>query len=280
MYVAGVDVGSTQTKAVILDMHRRIVARALIKTGAHIVKAAERAFQAALQEAGLHPDEVVYVVGTGYGRYKVTFGHMQVTEISCHAKGAVFVFPGTRTVLDMRGQDTKAIRVDARGEVLDFCMNDKCAAGTGRFLEAAAEVMGLTLDEIGPISLQSERPVKMTNVCTVFVESEILSHLAWGRRREDILRGVHHSIATRAVGLLRRVGIEDEVTFTGGVSRNIGMVRALEEILGRKLNVSPESHFMGAIGAALFAWERAMVAHRSAAWATADDKRGGKAIGQ
>ena len=263
MYVAGVDVGSTQTKAVIMDMNRQIVARALIKTGANVVRAAERVFQVALAEAGIQPDEVVYIVGTGYGRYKVTFGHTQITEISCHARGAVFVFPGTRTVLDIGGQDTKAIKVDARGEVIDFCMNDKCAAGTGRFLEAAAEVMGLSLDAIGPVSLESQHPVKMTNVCTVFVESEILSHLAWGRKREDILRGVHHSIATRAVGLLRRVGIEDEITFTGGVSRNIGMVRALEEVLQRTINVSPESHYMGAIGAALFAWERVQAMERN-----------------
>ncbi len=265
MFVAGVDVGSTQTKAIIMDMQKRIVARSLIRTGANVVKAAERAFEVALKEADIHPDEVVYVIGTGYGRYKVTFGHAQVTEISCHAKGAAFVHPGTRTVLDIGGQDTKAMKIDDRGEVLDFCMNDKCAAGTGRFLEAAADVMGLSLDDIGEVSLQSQNPVKMTNVCTVFVESEILSHLAWGRKREDILRGVHHSIATRAVGLMRRVGIEDDITFTGGVSRNVGMVRALEEVLGRHVFVSPESHFMGAIGAALFAWERARagMAHSS-----------------
>ena len=256
MYVAGVDVGSTQTKAIVMDMQKRIVARALIRTGANVVKAAERAFEVALKSEDIHPDEVHYIVGTGYGRYKVVFGHAQITEISCHAKGAVFIHPETRTVLDIGGQDTKAMKVDPRGEVLDFCMNDKCAAGTGRFLEAAADVMGLALDEIGEVSLQSTKPVKMTNVCTVFVESEILSHLAWGRKREDILRGVHHSIGTRAVGLMRRVGIEDDVTFTGGVSRNVGMVKALEEVLGRPVFVSPESHYMGAIGAALFAWER------------------------
>lgn len=268
MYVAGVDVGSTQTKAVIMDMQKNIVARALIRTGANVVKAAERAFKKALEEADIHADEVIYVIGTGYGRYKVTFGHAQVTEISCHAKGAAFIHPGTRTVLDIGGQDTKAMKIDERGEVLDFCMNDKCAAGTGRFLEAAAEVMGLTLDEIGEVSLQAENPVKMTNVCTVFVESEILSHLAWGKKREDILAGVHRSIATRAVGLMRRVGIEDDITFTGGVSKNVGMVRALEAVLGRKVHVSPESHFMGAIGAALFAWERA----RAGLTGTADSR--------
>ncbi len=261
MYVAGVDVGSTQTKCVIMDMNKKIIGRALIRTGANVVKAAEKVFEKAITELDIHPDEVAYIVGTGYGRYKVVFGHAQITEISCHAKGAVFVFPNTRTVLDIGGQDTKAMKVDARGEVLDFCMNDKCAAGTGRFLEAAADVMGLSLEDIGPVSLESNKPIKMTNVCTVFVESEILSHLAWGKKREDILAGVHHSIATRAVGLMRRVGLEDEITFTGGVSKNIGMVRALEHVLGRKINVSSDSHFMGAIGAALFAWER--VSNRS-----------------
>lgn len=261
MYVAGVDVGSTQTKAIVMNLQKNIVARALIRTGANVIKAAEKSYQQALEEFGINADEVQYVVGTGYGRYKVTFGHAQITEISCHAKGSVYLFPGTRTVVDIGGQDTKGMRIDERGEVLDFCMNDKCAAGTGRFLEASAEVMGLTLQDIGPISMQSNQGVKMTNVCTVFVESEIMSHLAWGRKREDILKGVHHSIATRAAGLLRRVGIEDQITFTGGVSRNVGMVNALEQVLKHPINTSEESQFTGAIGAALFAWERAQAGH-------------------
>lgn len=257
MLVAGVDVGSTQTKAVLLDEGRRIVGRALTSTGAHVVRAAERSFETALEDAGVEAHDVGYVIGTGYGRYKVTFGNDQVTEISCHAKGAHFLFPCTRTVLDIGGQDTKAIRLDEQGEVTDFCMNDKCAAGTGRFLEAAAEVMELELDEIGPLALQARVPIKITNVCTVFVETEILSHLARGRKVSDVLAGVHRAIGRRAVGLMRRVGLEPEFTFTGGVSRNPGMCTALEERVGVKLNVSPESHYMGAIGAALFAWERA-----------------------
>ena len=190
------------------------------------------------------------------GRYRVPFGDAQVTEIGCHCRGAAFLFPSTRTVLDIGGQDTKAIKVK-EGEVADFCMNDKCAAGTGRFLQAAAEVLEVPLSEIGAVSLRAERPLKITNVCTVFVESEIMSHLARGRKVEEILRGVHHSIAARSVALLRRVGIEDELTFTGGVSRNIGMIQALEERLERKINVSEDSQFMGAIGAALHALDRA-----------------------
>lgn len=257
MIAAGVDVGSTQTKAVILDENERILATGLTNTGANVVKAAEKAFSLALKEAGLEEWEVDYVVGTGYGRYKVPFGNTQITEISCHAKGAIFLFPNTRTILDIGGQDTKGIKVGADGEVKDFCMNDKCAAGTGRFLEASAAVLGLTLDDLGEISLRAENPVKITNVCTVFVESEIMSHLAKGKNVEDIVRGVHNSISTRSIGLLRRVGIEEEVTFTGGVSRNAGMVQCIQAKLGIPLNVAPESQFIGAIGAALFALERA-----------------------
>lgn len=264
IYGAGVDVGSTQTKAVLVDQDRRIVARALIATGANVSRAGERAFLAACETAGLPREAVGYVVGTGYGRYKVTFGDAQITEITCHARGAHHVYPGTRTVIDMGGQDTKAIKVAPDGSVVDFSMNDKCAAGTGRFLSAAAEVIGVGLDDIGRLSLEARNPVRLTSVCTVFVESDIMSYLAQRKTVEDILGGVHKAIATRTMALVRRVGVEDEVSFTGGVSRNVGMVRALEAALGRPLNVSTEGHFMGALGAALFALERAEAAARDA----------------
>jgi predicted CoA-substrate-specific enzyme activase len=254
---AGVDVGSTQTKAVIVDASGAIVGRSLITTGANVSRAAETAFELAREAAGLPREAAGYVVGTGYGRYKVTFGDAQITEITCHARGAHSLFPATRTVVDMGGQDTKAIKVGPDGSVLDFAMNDKCAAGTGRFLSAAAEVTGLALEEIGPRSLLARSPVRLTSVCTVFVESDIMSYLAQKKSVEDILGGVHKAIATRTMALVRRVGVEPEVTFTGGVSRNEGMVRALEAVLGQPINVSPEGHFMGAIGAALFALERA-----------------------
>lgn len=252
-YAAGVDVGSTQTKAVIVDESGTIVARSLTETGANVTQAAETAFERALEEAGLEEREVEFVIGTGYGRYKVTFGNTQVTEISCHGRGAVHMFPGTRTVVDMGGQDTKAIRVSEEGEILDFCMNDKCAAGTGRFLGAASGALEIPLDELGPTALKGQRPVKISTTCTVFAESEVLSWLGKGKKIEDILLGVHQSIAARSAGLLRRVGVEDEVTFTGGVARNSAMVATLTERLGRPLNVSDESHYMGALGAALFA---------------------------
>jgi predicted CoA-substrate-specific enzyme activase len=258
IYAAGIDVGSTQTKGILLNEKFEIVARALTDTGAYVTKAAERCFVEALRASGVKREEVAYVVGTGYGRYKVTFGDAQITEISCHARGASYLFPRTRTVIDMGGQDAKGIRVGEGGEVKDFVMNDKCAAGTGRFLASAAEALGTSLDDIGEISLKAKNPVRLTTVCTVFVESDIMSYLAQNKKIEDILGGVHSAIAARTISLVRRVGIEPEVTFTGGVSRNIGMVRALEEKLGMRLNVSPDSHFVGALGASIFALERAL----------------------
>lgn len=252
-YAAGVDVGSTQTKAVVVDEDKNIVGRSLIDTGANVVLAAETSFAQALQQCGIGEEEVDYVVGTGYGRYRVTFGNTQVTEISCHGRGAVHMFPGTRTVVDMGGQDTKAISVSPIGEIVDFCMNDKCAAGTGRFLGAAAAALEIPLDELGPTALGHSRAVRISTTCTVFAESEVLSWLGKGKKMEDILWGVHESIASRSAGLLRRVGIQEEVTFTGGVTRNSAMVEALQQRLGLTLNIGEDSHYMGALGAALFA---------------------------
>ena len=172
------------------------------------------------------------------------------------------MFPGTRTVVDMGGQDTKAIRVSDDGEILDFCMNDKCAAGTGRFLGAASSALDIPLNELGPTALRGERPVKISTTCTVFAESEVLSWLGKGKKIQDILLGVHQSIAARSAGLLRRVGIEDQVTFTGGVAKNTAMISTLEDRLGLKLNVSDESHYMGALGAALFALDHVQASRR------------------
>jgi len=265
---AGVDVGSTQAKAVVLSDNGgvRILGRALVDTGANVQRAAERAFDRCCEASGVRGSDIGFVVGTGYGRYKIGFGNTQMTEISCHAKGASFLCPGTRTVIDMGGQDSKAISVGAKGEVLDFVMNDKCAAGTGRFLANSAEVMGISLDEVGPLSLQAKSPVKIATVCTVFVESDILSYLAQGKTAENILGGVHLAIAKRTLSLARRLNIEPEITMTGGVARNIGMVRALEEVLGQKMQVSPDAQFIGAIGAALFGLEKLDQSFEAGVW--------------
>ena len=254
-YSAGVDVGSTQTKAVVLDADGKVAGRALIDTGSDVGAAARSAFALAVAAADLEREDVGYIIGTGYGRFRVTFGDSQVTEISCHGRGAVHLFPGTRTVLDMGGQDTKAIRVSDEGDVLDFCMNDKCAAGTGRFLGAAAAALEIDLPNLGPTALRSQQPVKISTTCTVFAESEVLAWLGRGKKIEDILMGVHESIASRSIGLLRRVGIDEEVTFTGGVARNLAMIDVLNGRLGFPLNVSDDSHYIGAVGAALFAMD-------------------------
>jgi len=267
-YAAGVDVGSTQTKAVIVDERRRIAARALTMTGANVTRAAEQAFGEALRAADLEEREVQYVVGTGYGRYRVTFGNTQVTEISCHGRGAVHMFPRTRTVVDMGGQDTKAIRVSPTGEVEDFCMNDKCAAGTGRFLGAAAGALDIPLDALGATALRGEKAVKISTTCTVFAESEVLAWLGRGKKIEDILLGVHQSIAGRSAALARRVGLEEEITFTGGVAKNVAMIDALSRALGARLNVSDDSHYMGALGAALFGLDHVLAARAPAGGAT------------
>lgn len=258
-YFAGVDAGSTYTKAVLQDGEGKLVTTAIDMTGVNIVAAITKVYRSLLEKAGVSEGQVGYIVGTGYGRYKVTFGNSQVTEISCHAKGAHSLFPKTRTVLDMGGQDTKAIRINERGEVVDFCMNDKCAAGTGRFIEGSARALGLSLAEVGDTSMKSNKPVKISATCAVFAEMETQEQLAWGNKLEDILYGVHVSIASRSIGLLRRVGIEQEVTFTGGVSLNKGMVRCIEEQLGSRVNTDPLTMYCGAMGAAQFAREKALL---------------------
>lgn len=250
--VAGVDLGSTTAKTVLLE-EGRIVGTSLAPVGVEIVKDAARSLESALQQAGIGRSDVGFVAGTGYGRFKVHFGQRVVTEISCHARGAHHLFPGTRLVVDIGGQDTKAIRVDERGSVVEFAMNDKCAAGTGRFLEVCANALGYDIGEMGSVALEATQPTRISSTCTVFAESEVVSHRARGRRVPDILAGVHQSIATRTLSLVQRVGVHPEVTFTGGVSRNQGMVRALSNAFGLPVNVDPLSQYVGALGAAMFA---------------------------
>ena len=253
--VAGVDIGSTTAKCVLLE-DGKIVGKSLAPVGVELVKDAERALEQALVESHRERQEVRVVTGTGYGRFKVTFGQYTLTEIGCHAKGAHFLFPATRVVLDIGGQDTKAIKISGRGEVIDFAMNDKCAAGTGRFLDVCAGALGYDVSEVGALSLGARHPVKVTNTCTVFAESEVSSYVSRGKDPKDILAGLNASVVSRSLSLMQRVGIEPEVTFTGGVSRNEGVVRALEGRIGSRVNVSPLSQYVGAIGAALHALER------------------------
>ena len=257
MYVAGIDIGSTYSKAILIDDRRKVVGQAVRRTGFKLNQASEGVFEELLKNAGVAREDVTYVAATGYGRYTVTFRHAQVTELTAHAQAAVHLFPDTRTILDIGGQDIKAIRVDSAGRVTAFRLNDKCAAGTGRFLGAASYALEMSLGDLGPLAMKSRNPVRITTTCTVFAESEIISHLAKGILPEDVLMGVHQAITSRCVALARRVGIHSEVTFTGGVSRNVAIVNLIEKAVKMKINVSPDAHFCGALGAALMAREHA-----------------------
>jgi predicted CoA-substrate-specific enzyme activase len=248
-YFAGIDVGSTMTKAVILE--KGIMASVIGPTGPEQRRLANRVIQEALDQAGLAFDAITYVVSTGYGRINVPFADKQVTEISCHAKGVVSLFPKARTIIDIGGQDSKAINVDATGKVTNFIMNDKCAAGSGRFIEVIADSLGLPLHEVGTVSLQSIAPATISNICTIWAQQEVASSLAEGVPIPDLLAGVHRSLADRVVRMVRRIKVEKEVVLTGGGGKNKGLHHALEEQLGCEILLPPEPLITGAFGAAL-----------------------------
>ena len=251
--VAGVDIGSLSAKAIIMDESGRVLGSAIASTGANSRATAEIVFGEALDRARLTLDDVQEIVVTGYGR--VSFAHpaRKVTEIACHAAGAHHLVPGTRTVIDIGGQDCKVIGVSKEGRVVDFVMNDKCAAGTGRFLEVMSRALGVPLESMGELSARSRNRLTISNMCAVFAESEVVSLVAEGHPKEDIIRGLHEAVATRVAGMARRMGLEKEVTMTGGVAMNRGVVRAIEEALGLRLNVPAEPQLVGALGAALIA---------------------------
>ena len=259
MWFAGVDVGSISTEAVLVSDDGRVVAQTVGATGADSVAASERALLEALTAAGIGREELARVVGTGYGRERVPFATDRVTEITCHARGAIHLFPGTRTVIDIGGQDSKVIRVDGQGRVLNFQMNDKCAAGTGRFLEVMARALEVDLIEMGPLGLLGSGAVSVSSTCTVFAESEVVGLIHQGRRKEEIIQGIHAAVAGRTRALVGRVGVEAEVTMTGGVAKNPGVVKELEDRLGIRMNIPAEPQTVGALGAALIARERGPV---------------------
>jgi predicted CoA-substrate-specific enzyme activase len=255
-FVAGIDMGAKSTKVVILDDQRRMRGKSSIRTRPDFVAIAKEALELALQEAGLKESELSYIATTGFGRYNIPFRDLQITDITCVGAGAVFLFPKTRTVLDIGAQSTRAIRVSDTGKVREFRTNDKCAAGAGGFIERASKYLEVKVENVGELSLQSTKPQTISSVCAVLAESEIINHVSSGESVENILRGVHNSLASRAMALMKRAGLEDEVTFVGGVARQAGMVKALEETLKRKVNVSEEPHMAGALGAALLALRR------------------------
>ncbi len=255
MVAAGIDVGSRATKAVLLD-RAAVLSSVVMDTGPESVKTSEEALQAVLRAAGVSPDEVEYTVATGYGRVLVPFADENVSEISCHARGVHHCHPSVRTILDMGGQDCKAIRCDGNGTVVNFIMNDKCAGGTGRFLEIMAEVLGVPLAGIGEAALEAREDIPFNTVCAVFAKSEAISCLRKGVSKENILSGLHEAIAIRSVGLLKRVGLEKDFSISGGIARNRGLVWKLSQKVGLEPLLADEPQLMGALGAALFARER------------------------
>jgi predicted CoA-substrate-specific enzyme activase len=250
---AGVDVGSLASKSVILQGNK-IIGWGLIPSGIRSEENGLNALAEAVKDAGVKREDITAIVATGYGRVSASYADKNVTEITCHAKGTNFLYPNARTIIDMGGQDCKAIRIEKDGSVADFAMNDKCAAGTGRFLEVMAGVFKVHLEDLGDLALKATARVPMSSTCTVFVESETISLVARGEKSEDILAGIHYAIANRVTGLFSRVGIETDVFFSGGVAKNKGMRKALEETMKVKI-IEPtfDPQLTGALGAAVIA---------------------------
>jgi len=252
-YFAGIDVGSTMTKTVILN--KGIIASIIGPTGPEQRRLANKVMEEALNRAALSFQAITYIVSTGYGRINVPFADKQFTEITCHAKGIVNLFPKAKTIIDIGGQDVKGIKIDAAGKIVDFVMNDKCAAGSGRFIEVIADTLGVPLDKVGDLSLQSKNPAKISNICTIWAQQEVAASLAQGISISDLLAGVHHSLADRICRMVNRLRVEEVVIVTGGGAKNRGLLKALSEQLGHEILVPEEPLITGALGAALMGKE-------------------------
>ena len=256
MYTMGVDVGSASSKVVILEDGERIVAAEVVQVGTGS-SGPQRALEQAYEKSGLKREDITKLVATGYGRFAFEDADKQISEISCHAKGIFHLVPTARTIIDIGGQDAKAIRLDNRGGVKQFFMNDKCAAGTGRFLDVMARVLETTIDDMAECDAKAEQAASISSTCTVFAESEVISQLSKGVDKNSIIKGVHQSVASKACGLAYRGGLEDAIVMTGGVAKNAGVVRAVARELKKEVIVAPNPQTTGALGAALFAYEEA-----------------------
>lgn len=257
MISAGIDIGSITAKAAIIQAEPgqkpQLLGTRVISTGYNPVAAAQNVFSDLLIETGKGRDQVSKIVATGYGRNNVEFAHKAMTEIICHAAGAHFLNPGIRGIIDVGGQDSKAIAIDPSGQVENFAMNDKCAAGTGRFLEVMARALEVDLDELGKFSLAAKAPAKISSICTVFAESEVISMIANREKRENIIAGLHEAAAARVAGLASKIRIKAPIAMTGGVAQNQGFVKALESRMGFEILVGGCPQENGAIGAAVLA---------------------------
>lgn len=251
MPFGGIDIGSTMTKVVIVDEKERVLAAHIGPTGPEHRHLALKVMDDTVRRAGIAFDNLDFIVATGYGRINVPFADKQITEITCHARGVRALFASARIVIDIGGQDSKGIKLDSEGSVADFVMNDKCAAGTGRFLEVIAETLGVDLGKMGEIALAAEGCVQISNMCTVFAEHEVTSRLAEGADVGQIAAGLHQAIAGRVVNMTRRLGLEKDVVVTGGGAKNPGLVKAIEDEVGFAVSTPPEPFITGALGAAL-----------------------------
>jgi (R)-2-hydroxyacyl-CoA dehydratese activating ATPase len=255
IYVAGIDIGASFSKAVILG-DRKVIAYHILPSGRNYRETSEKVMQAALDKAKLGKQDIALTLATGYGSATVSFANQQVTEISCQAKGIRHLLPSARAIIDVGGQSTKVIKLDEAGRAVDFVVSEKCAAGSGRFLQVIARVLGVPLEEIGPLSLQAKKVVKLTTSCAVFSESEAISRIAEGENKEDILAGVHAAIASKIVSLVERARTDGDCSMTGGGAKDIGLVKAVEEKIACRLMVPEEPQITAALGAALIAWDR------------------------
>jgi predicted CoA-substrate-specific enzyme activase len=262
LYFAGVDIGSTMTKVVLMDRAGNLLSFIKGPTGAEHRRLANEVMRQALEQASLQIDDISYIVATGYGRLNVPFADCQITELSCHARGASSLFPNARTAIDIGGQDAKCMKID-NGRLVNFVMNDKCAAGTGRFLEVTATTLGIKLGEMGAISLKATKKIPISNLCTIFAQQEVVALLSRGETLENILAGLHDALASRVAALARRLGIEPDLVLTGGVAKNIGMVEAMKQNLGCEIFVPEEPLLTGALGAAIMAKEAYTKAERT-----------------
>lgn len=255
MYSIGIDIGSQATKSVVINDKKEIIATDVVLTGGNNSRSANTTYENVINKAGLSKEDITKVVTTGYGRENVSFSDENYSEITCHAKGMNLLNSDIRTILDIGGQDSKAIRIDEDGKVLDFVMNDKCAAGCGRFLEIIARTLCVNLEDLGELSLKAEKAAPITSMCSVFAETEVVSLVAVGTPISEIISGVHNSIASRAISLMNIVGISGKIGMSGGVAKNAGMIKAIEEKLETDMFVPCNSQVVGAIGAALMAFK-------------------------
>jgi predicted CoA-substrate-specific enzyme activase len=255
MIVAGIDIGSRAAKGIIMK-DNSILSSVILDTGPESVKTSYAVIDELLKRAGITMEDIQYTVATGYGRVLVPFANENVSEISCHARGINWYFPSVRTILDMGGQDCKAINCNESGQVTNFVMNDKCAGGTGRFLEMIAEVLTTPLEKIGEVALTSSETIPFNTICAVFAKTDAIKYLRKGTAKSDILAGLHEAIATRCLSLLKRVTIEADFTITGGISKNKGMVEKIKEKVGLSPLLCEDPQLVGALGAALFAAEK------------------------